>query len=244
MSIPPSVRSLRLFGRVLAIFILGLTAPQGARSASDPQKAYHEAIADARVAEYSEISHELTVVLPGQEDTEWTNIDGEEHVFAVTWTSWDGFDELVGSSTTLSRQIWITLVPQVADFCSSLDLAPQYLDLRLEQLLGLPPDNGKTRFVEFWVKPDDLFRPCPDPEIDDSHCDLAFPSEVGREHVEWFDKMQDESYGENGYPWTRLGYTYDWNSSTGEVGLSEFVVSAGAIVKVASVDSTSVYCQR
>ncbi len=45
-----------------------------------------------------------------------------------------------------------------------------------------------------------------------------------------------------GYPWTRLGYTYDWGNPGSEVGLSEFVIQGGATVQVAQVYSTQAYC--
>lgn len=37
--------------------------------------------------------------------------------------------------------------------------------MRLKQLLGLPPTATNSYFVKFWVRPNDLFRPCPDKEI-------------------------------------------------------------------------------
>ena len=43
------------------------------------------------------------------------------------------------------------------------------------------------------------------------------------------------------YPWTRLGYTYDWGDSTTHVGLSEFILEQNATVMVKSVTSTVDY---
>lgn len=38
---------------------------------------------------------------------------------------------------------------------------------------------------------------------------------------------------QGGYPWTRLGYTYDWGSrSSNKYGLSEFVIMPGSKVEV------------
>jgi len=114
--------------------------------------------------------------------------------------------------------------------------------LRLEQLLGLPPDDGKQWFVELWVWPADLFRPAPDPEITDQGAGLDFPDSASPEYRAWFDDLRSKSYGENGYPWTRLGYTYDWGSPDDHVGLSEFVINKGAPIEVRSVTPTVVYC--
>ncbi|MBR4798868.1 MAG: hypothetical protein IK047_01255, partial [Clostridia bacterium] len=40
------------------------------------------------------------------------------------------------------------------------------------------------------------------------------------------------SYFDSAFPWTRLGYTYDWADNGTEYGLSEFLVFSGAKAKV------------
>ena len=60
----------------------------------------------------------------------------------------------------------------------------------------------------------------------------------------WFNRLKSESYGENGYPWTRLGYTYDWGNPKGEVGLSEFIIKSGATIKIHSVIGTLDYSKN
>lgn len=61
--------------------------------------------------------------------------------------------------------IWVTLAPELQTRCSDTTFGQGDLSLRLKQLLGMPPSAEETAFVEFWVRPEDLFRPCPDPEI-------------------------------------------------------------------------------
>ena len=172
----------------------------------------------------------------------------------VTWTSWDGYDDKIGQSMTLSREIWVTAAAQVADLCRQRrgpfrrTRTPEALSLRLEQLLGLPPGNGKDRFVELWVDPKDLFRPCRDPEITDRTCALTFPQGAGfvaitDDYRKWFNDLAASSYtGDSPYPWTGLGYTYDWGGRKTAVGLSEFVVRAGGTAAVHTVESTNEYC--
>jgi len=46
------------------------------------------------------------------------------------------------------------------------------------------------------------------------------------------------------YPWTQLGYTYDWGNPETEVGLSEFVIKTNSKVKVNRIESTLKYCNR
>jgi hypothetical protein len=50
------------------------------------------------------------------------------------------------------------------------------------------------------------------------------------------------SYSNTGYPWTRLGYTYDWGNPKSEIGLSEFVIKNGAPIKIHSVVNADAYC--
>ena len=126
--------------------------------------------------------------------------------------------------------------------CSSLDLDADALTLRLEQHLGLPSGTGKDRFVQLRVHPEDLFRPSPDPEVTDSVASLDFPAEVSQTHKDWIDGLMASSYGEDGYPWTRLGYTYDWAPGASEIGASEFVIRSGSTVGVDSVQSLAEYC--
>ena len=61
----------------------------------------------------------------------------------------------------------------------------------------------------------------------------AFSEEVDEDYKEWFDSNIISSYFDGKYPWTRLGYTYDWADNGEEYGLSEFVVRKNSEVKVA-----------
>jgi hypothetical protein len=46
------------------------------------------------------------------------------------------------------------------------------------------------------------------------------------------------------YPWTALGYTYDWGRQTENVGASEYVIKPNATVFIESVKTTKDFCQR
>ena len=48
----------------------------------------------------------------------------------------------------------------------------------------------------------------------------------------WFDDNIIWSYFDSAFPWTRLGYTYDWYDNGKEYGLSEFLIFSGAKVKI------------
>ena len=98
-------------------------------SATDLQHAYSQAIKDAEVAEYNEISRNLVAIVPANDALRWNRDTGE--VLVVTWTSWNGYDDHVGSSMKLSREVWVTVVPEVKAFCHEQHITPTRVPLRL-----------------------------------------------------------------------------------------------------------------
>ena len=124
---------------------------------ADLQKAYHSAIVDAETAEPAEISNNLVAILPSNDKLVWKNRNDAQNamLLVVTWTDYNGYDDKIGQSVQISREVWVTTAPEIKDFCKKLT---GNRSLRLEQLLGLPPKAGKTKFVEMWVKPGNLFR--------------------------------------------------------------------------------------
>ncbi|MDY6784544.1 MAG: hypothetical protein SW833_18690 [Cyanobacteriota bacterium] len=205
------------------------------------RRSYERGVRDAADAQIEEISNTLWSISTDNPNLKWREVDGKQQVLVVTWTSWGGYDNSLGETMELTRDVWVTAVPELQQFAARQNLDSESLTLRLEQYLGLPPHNGKTQFVQMWVDPADLFRPCPDPEIDDTRCERQFPEGVEPSHQRWIVENWLSSYGDNGYPWTRLGYTYDWGRIETEVGASEFVLKAGATVEVESVTATGEY---
>ncbi len=269
--------------------------PEGSGAASSVLRAkYLKAVEDARVANFSEISSDLVAIVKGAQPVKlrWEGEPGNSRVLVITWVDGAWYDSHVGRDYVLPRfvNLWVTAVPELQDFISSSWLVasprtpnlgplagmklPEITPLRLEQLLGLPPHAGMTRFVEMWVNPQDMFRPSPDPEITDHEAELQFPSKLnkfisfntsptilddGTEYTypAWFKKRMQTIYsGGAPYPWTRLGYTYDWGDNDWifsrdvrlekkpHVGLSEFVVLGGSTVGVKDVNLTEQYIKK
>lgn len=214
----------------------------------DPEILIAQALADAAVAEPGEAVDDLVALVPGSDELTWEPgaAPGKERVLLVTWTTWDGYAEQVGQTVPVDGLLWVTAAPEVRDFCRASGLQGPELERRLEQFLGLRPGTARSHFVEMWVAPADTVRPCPDPEVTDTRCeaaDQAADAIIGtHDHRAWFDGLRATSYGAGGYPWTRLGYTYDWSPDTPERGASELLVPAGARVTVASYTATSAYC--
>ncbi len=204
---------------------------------------YQAAIRDAEIANESEIYRGLTPITESNPNLTWEEDNGSSMVLVVTWTTWNGYVNQTNKTMNLSKETWVTVYPEVRNFIEQNNLPVDKCSLRLEQLNGIPPRNGKTWFVELFVSPKDMFRPSPDPEINDTEAQLVFPANTSQEHIDWINNLINASYGPNGYPWTRLGYTYDWaTSSRNHVGLSEYVIRQGSIVKIHDTISTQEYC--
>ena len=190
---------------------------------------------------------------------------GASAATVVTWTSWPGYRK--GERLTLPDDVWAVALPElqeaVSRFPSGMDEAA--FRLRLEQLYGLPPRVGKSRFAFLSVtraQADkcEVFRPTADPDTSRAWPGAgerglggvtAFPLRVPSAHVLWMASKMLGSYTAHdpaciGYPWTRLGYTYDWKPAAAEGGtpralehgLSEYVIRSGATVSVLDVQLT------
>jgi hypothetical protein len=212
----------------------------------DLNAAYQAAIADASVAEASETTRDLTALIDSEPGLIWDTSTGPSRVLMVMWTSWPGYADEVGSVTTVNRNLWVSAAPQIQEFCKAQRLTEDNVVLRLEQLNGMPAGRNLPYFVEFWVNPGDLYRPSADPEVSDHEAGIDYPVSttyvsLSQEFRDWFE-WQRAHYGTSGYPWTRLGYTYDWGNPNSEVGLSEYVTRKKAPLGVKRVVGTLEYC--
>ncbi len=116
--------------------------------------------------------------------------------------------------------------------------------LRTAQLHGLPTSSlqNYNAVVELWVNPAKLMRPTRDPNTGAQPSALPTQDFAPRPAVlsvndyekfkAWYTGNIAASYDDpdpdKRYPWTQLGYTYDWGSGRSDLdgiaGLSEFVV--------------------
>ncbi len=202
------------------------------------EERYSNAVLDAMLVTSEEIDSNLTAILPSNPNILWEN----DLVLVVTWTKYGESYPVGNTTTTWWGDTWVTVVPELKKRINEENVSPDNLTLRVEQLLGLANGSANQWFVELWVKPDDLFRPSPDPEITDTVANLTFPANVSDEYKDWFYGMIISQYFQDEkYPWTRLGYTYDWGNPTEEIGVSEFVIRKNAEVLVHSKYGTYDY---
>lgn len=204
------------------------------------EEKYASAIIDAMVADDAERSNGLLAIREDNPILSWQTFNGERRVLVTTWTAWDT-SYTAGQVSAAKYDMWVTAAPELKSWWKARYDNRTDTALRLEQLLGLSPGRKKTAFLSVWVRPQDVFRPAGDPEIDDASAGPELVAGVDSAYRAWFNASIIYSYYPKSAPWTRLGYTYDWNGQYGEQGLSEFIVRKGSEIIVESVSSTSTY---
>jgi hypothetical protein len=149
--------------------------------------------------------------------------------------------------------IWVTIVPEVQTICRQFS---GNLAMQLRELLGLPPDADVPRFLVLRAKAVDIFRPSPYPdpttkypcpEPPDQTCGNTFPPDASSPamspHVLWIATASFNLHAmPYGYPWTHLGYTYNWAPGKDRYGASEYVIRAGATATIVAKASPAEYC--
>ena len=245
-------------------FKLCVPEPAEAERLRERYDNYLEALADMAVAVPADVSHSLDPIplhLPVTVAT-WIRAD-QIRYFKKTDGSWV---DVLGGDT------WVTEEPHLQAFCVAFTEAngtdPDLLTLRIEQRLGLAPHSAKTTFVSFTIADPDpaknVFRPCASEAIDtstcavrtsaDDDCSKATDPKHCETHNLFFYRQYYNSYGAThptGFPWTSLGYTFDWargpTDASGHAdfvrfGESEYVVPAGTPIKVVGAVTTEDYC--
>lgn len=217
---------------VFALLISGCSTLQLSSVDEIEKRNYQNAIIDAAIIEKTEI-----VLLP--------IIDkNKKKVRVVTWTKYPDSYPIGKEVKTRWGEIWVTLDPDVRSRCQNFPKETRINDIK--KLLGLPLDHSRKRtFVVLEVDADSLFRPCANPSTETETCSSKFPENVSHNHIYWYAHHVALSYQEKkGYPWTRLGYTYNWKYGANEIGVAEFVIKKDSKVRAVSVDDTSSYCTK
>jgi len=216
---------------VLVACVVSCTMMAPAFSADHLKKQYRKSIKDAAVIQPNEIKAVMPIT--------------EESAQFVTWTAYpDSYQP--GTDLTLGwGETWVTQNGAVQKECEAYPKEAEALNTHIQQLLGLPPKAGEKRFFAVLeVQTKDMFRPCANPSLAATECTANFGEHVSDAHKAWYAGQSAVAYQlPQGYPWTRLGYTYDWNPETDEEGVFEFVIKKGATVKVVSLTPTAEYCQ-
>ncbi len=130
-----------------------------------------------------------------------------------------------------------------ADHISELTL--QESRLRLMQLLGLPPGSANDEFEDLWVKKNDMFRP----GIDSSLTVGGVLNALDSAYIKSFLGYSTGSFSSSGllnkFPFTGLGYTWDWRpENKSHVGLNEFVLKENRQIYLGKTYTTEEYLKK
>jgi hypothetical protein len=260
-----AMAALLVFLLLLSLSGCATTRPPGGE---ESWREYERGVEDAKYPRPERVSHHLTAITTFTGGLVWD--DTKQKLLMVTWTRAGRYTQT--GEQPLPGETWLTAAPFMQRFCRALGLDGSALEMRLRQRLGLPPSSQKDVFVEMWVDPAIVFRPCPDPEINDRECQVNLTTggvdrasscpwsaaqqgqvsakvvKVTADHLDWMCKNWQGSYQSSDphqrYPWTALGYTYDWApSSRDHIGDSEYVAPDKATVVVKAIVPTAEYCR-
>lgn len=242
--------SLSIFRGWFVIFVvLVLSACAGPSPApmQDQRAAYAAALSDSAVASPAKVVPLLA-------------LPGGDHVTMVSWLTDQRLpcekDALPCDMRIGADRLWVTLAGEVQALCKRWNLKGDALRSRIEQLLGLPTNSPapfrKTQFVLLEIPRERVERPClgvtegangqPVCTIDvQPGTTLEMRNFVGQQMAAAY--IADSPTGP-GYPYTRLGYTYDWavDALPSHYGASEFVVAPGSTAKAVRIIATDEYC--
>lgn len=220
----------------LALGLALLCAPH-AQAAGTAEELYAQAIEDARTIEPEELLPLKTTLTRDDPYAQWN--EGGDRVLVCTWNDTPE-DYPDGAAVTVGEEpVWVFSGAEFAAWYAANADGVEDWELRLCQLIGLPPDAGYTHFTTLWADPKDLLRPAFDPDVTTNTMTEVLTGEDW--YRDWFADNTAASYGEDGYPWTRLGYTYDWADNGTEYGLTEFILPVGAEATVERTVTTQTY---
>lgn len=205
---------------------------------------FEDAIKDAQDIQPCERLVPLAVIRRDNPDLIW-DASGTR-VLVVTWTAENSRIDQQQPGTPFvlqGNELWVTTVPtlqamliregtKLATSLPSEGLETDSLKamLRTKQYLGLAEESKYDLFVEFWVKPQDLLRPCEFAVTSDVQCNTTSGQSGGI--VPGSKRRHPEPDKKPSLPFTGLGYTYDWGNRVTEVGATEFVVRPGSTIEI------------
>jgi outer membrane autotransporter protein len=171
----------------------------------------------------------LTVIDASNKSLFWQNNDpGTHQVLMTAFTDFTGYTRGYVDNAYRKSPLWVTAAPELYAWHKANNTPPGEMSLRTKQLLGMPENHTPDRIVELWVDTNALTRPCKDPDITNPKSSLDWPSDVDTKypgHRAWFNSNMTTYTADPPFPWTQLGYTYDWGNPNSIRGLTEFVAA-------------------
>lgn len=214
---------------------------------------YVEAVKDAADAQSEEIYPLLIIDSTVTNDRVVWNEDKTKVLMATFHGVPDVYED--GKTVKLEQPVWVMSERELYLWYKDHKKGVRNWPLRLRQLVGLPKDERVTHFSLFWVPVDKLIRPAyvtdiKSPDMRTSFADELESDENNTDMMMWYKNWFDDNYAKSyqkdgkGYPWTRLGYTYDWGAKgSNKYGVSEFLVLPETEVDVRFTKNTKSFVQ-
>ena len=260
LSVPSQLWAHDAQGRIIRTSCAALKASSQDEQMSN-QTLYRNAVKDALTVEPEEL---LPLVSLNRGDPMVT-FDEQGRVLLLTVHAFpDSYPQ--DRDMKLQFQCWTFTDKEFAAWFAVNDHDVSDWSVRVNQMLGMPADRHSTHVTAMWVNPDDVIRPAYRSDVHNSrpadsfatvHAELESQKKADKTAVaaglhgsmhdpiifeNWFNSRIIASYfSQKEYPWTRLGYTYDWlhavradgHNGSCEYGVSEFLVPVDTKVKVA-----------
>ncbi len=198
------------------------------------QNLYQKAIKHAQEIEPAKMSDRLWSV-----DDPWVDRKSDSLVLVVAAIPREDLPYWTDSTVKLApslrdKAIWVSLSPELSMVMNNQPVFDSLeATIRIKQILGLPPQADYGHMVQFWVPISRLIRPTPDPDVHNHFSTVTFPQQVDPQHREWIEFLRNTAYtSDQPFPWTQLGYTYDWGNLSSSVGVSEFVIRPNTVLCV------------
>ena len=200
---------------------------------------YAEAVRDAMIIDEDEV---LPLVNINHEDPNVT-WNGNKVLVAFMHKYPDSYP--AGTNITLQwGNVWCVSAKELELFVTNNNTDDW--TLRLHQILGMPTSKNYTTITALWVDANLLYRPA---NVTNPNAAMAMKYQPTGDdtfdtmYKAWFDSNIIWSYFDSAFPWTRLGYTYDWADNEKEYGLSEFLIFSGATASVEYTYSVSEFIE-
>lgn len=205
------------------------------------EQLYQAAVVDSMEASEDEIYPLVSLT----KDDKLVTWDDQGRVLLCTWHNYpDSYP--AGEKVTINwGYVWTFTDKEIASNADDLEAA-EAPEMRMKQLIGFGPDSKHSTVTAFWVKPEDVLRPAyqSNPTVGSMTTAFAEDEDADSEFRQWFDGNILSSYYYGAYPWTRLGYTYDWADNGKEYGMTEFIVNPGSEVEVEFTETTEEFLKR
>ena len=222
------------FAAVAVGVILGLLPLGGCAGETAPsgEELWAAAMADAVFSEDDEVQE---LVCLTQDDPQVIWDEAGERVLLVTWHDYG--EPCEAGDSFAYQDIWATSLGEFENWYAENGGGVTDWALRFAQLLGMPDDGSCTRFSAFWIAPSAVIRPAYVTDVT-AQMENGYDQITDPAYRAWFDGNIIYSYFESEYPWTRLGYTYDWSGGDSPYGLTEFLIADGSQAEIAFTCST------